>query len=70
MKYVIFNCYRPSDSLKDRLEALDKYELSELINDLSKSIDSGRHTGAHVGTLKMAVEIYIKKYEVISHEIN
>lgn len=46
-----------------KLEDMDKYDLIELMDNLSKKIDSGRHTGAEVQIFRKTTEIYIKKYE-------
>lgn len=46
-----------------RFNAMLKSELGEFLNHLQSRVDSGRHTGADVQILKIALKIYIERFE-------
>lgn len=50
-------------NIVDKLRQMHKDELAELLSELSKKVDSGRHTGADVQILKEATDIYIERFE-------
>ena len=49
--------------IEEKLRSLNKQDLAEMMSKLSSKIDSGRHTGADVQILKLAVDIYMEKFE-------
>jgi hypothetical protein len=42
---------------------MDKQELGEYLNETQRKIDYGNHKGRDVQLLKIALEIYIKRFE-------
>lgn len=64
LKALTFNL-RFNMNYRKYFQDMTKGELSEFMNNLQSKIDSGRHTGADVQILKVALGIYMERFEKV-----